>query len=213
MSIAEPLSYQVWICFLICIPVYIVALILLNYLYCGSTNWEAAASSVIRGALSERKSTNVKPPKHMYQKLLALMWAWMMLILISAYKGNLLAMITKPTMTTPFTNADGMVKQTEIKWEFTQGLFASYAKSKSSGTTLRRIFDQANTSSTSSYCASIAKKSRNIAMICAISSATSVIANDFSKTGTCNYYLSQDKILASDSALAFQVSKFPEPQS
>ena len=207
LSITEPLSFEVWICFLICIPVNIGALILLNYLYSGSTHWEAAASSVIRGALSERKSTNVKPPKHMYQKLMTLMWGWMMVVLISAYKGNLLAMITKPTINTPFTNADGMVEQTQIKWEFTQGLFPSYAQTKSPGTTLRKIYDQAITSSTSSYCQSIVKKSGNIAAICDIASATSVVANDFSKTGACNYYFSQDKILSSDSALAFPVSK------
>ena len=29
--------------------------------------------------------------------------------------------------------------------------------------------------------------------------------NDFSTTGTCSYYLTQDKIMATDSALAFPV--------
>ena len=75
----------------------------MNYLYSGSTNWEAAISSVIRGALSERK--NKLPPKNLYQKILVLVWSSMMMVLISAYKGNLLAKITQPTMNTPFTNA------------------------------------------------------------------------------------------------------------
>ena len=208
LSIAEPLSFEVWISFLICIPVNILVLILLNYLYSGYTYWEAATSSVIRGALSEHKNTNVKPPKHMYQKLLLLTWFSMMVVLISAYKGNLLAMITKPTINIPFTNFDGMVDQTQIKWEYTQGLFPSYAKTKSPGTTLRKIYEEAITSSTSSYCQTIVKNSGNKAAICDIASATSVVANDFSKTGTCNYYFTQDKILPSDSALAFPVSKY-----
>ena len=207
LSITDPLSYKVWICFLICIPAYIVAISLMNYLYSGSTNWEGAASSVIRGALSERKS--ILPPKHLYQKLLVLVWSWMMLVLISAYKGNLLAIITKPTMNTPFTIAEGMVEQTEIKWGFENGgLFSAYAKSMSPGTTLRKIYDHAITSSASSYnCWSIVKNSGNFAVICDISDASSLMANDFSKTGSCNYYLTKDRILATDSALAFPVSK------
>ena len=40
----------------------------------------------------------------------------MAVILISAYKGNLLAMITKPLMNAPFTNADEMVQQSGMKW-------------------------------------------------------------------------------------------------
>ena len=37
--------------------------------------------------------------------------------------------------------------------------------------------------------------------------ANLVSANDFSRTGTCNYYLTQDKFLESYAALPFQVSK------
>ena len=47
LSITDPLSLEVLICFLICIPVYILAMVLMNYFYSGNTNWETAASSVI----------------------------------------------------------------------------------------------------------------------------------------------------------------------
>ena len=212
LSITDPLSFNVWICFLICIPIYVGSIISMNYLYSGSTNWESAVSFVVRAALSERNWQNKLPSKYLYQKLMILIWGLMMVVLISAYKGNLLAIITKPTMTTPFINAEDMVEQNEIKWKVPSGLFSSYAKSKSPGTTLRKIIDRAITSSTSSAmsmdtCESVAKKSANIAIICDISSATSVMAKYFSKTGTCNYYLTQDKILATDNALAFPVCK------
>ena len=176
----------------------------MNFLHSGSTKWEAAVSSVIRGVLSERKSTNVKPPKHMYQKLLVLVWSWMMVVLISAYKGNLLAMVTKPGVNTPFTNAEGMVEQTQIKWGFVhRNLFSEYAKSKAPGTTLRKIYDEGDHIF---YINALSQLGNNAAII-DISTANSLIANDFSKTGACNYYLTQDKILATDSALAFQVSR------
>ena len=207
-SVTDPLAFKVWICFLICIPAYIMAISFMNYLYSGSTNWKAAFSSVIRGALSERKSTNVKPPKHMYEKILVLVWSWMMLVLISAYKGNLLAMITKPAMNTPFTNIEGMVEQTQMKWGLSnRGIFSKYARKQHPGTTLWRIYDQGIIYNKSMPCPSLVKELGNNAAICDIIPATSLIANDFSKTGTCKYYLTTDKMLATVNALAFPVSK------
>ena len=134
------------------------------------------------------------------------MWGWMMVVLISSYKGNLLAMITKPTMNTPFTNADGMLQQNNIEWEIEKGIFQSYAMTTSPGTTMRMIYEQANKPPTSSYCASIIRKSGNIAAVCDISTATYIVARNFSQTGICSYYFTQDKILVSDSALVFPVS-------
>ena len=204
-SIIDPLSRSVWICFLTCIPLYIVAMSFMNYHYSGVFDWESVAGSIIRGVLSERR--NRSPPKHIYQKLLVLIWSWTMLVLISAYKGNLLAIITKPSMNVPFLNVESMVEQTQMKWGFNSGvLFRRYAKSRPPGTTLRKIYEQAMTVSTHPYCHSVLKKLGNNAAICDISGARAVIANDFSKTGTCNYFLTEDKILAIDSALAFSVS-------
>ena len=120
-------------------------------------------------------------------------------------------MITKPAMNTPFTDAKGMVEQDQMKWGWDfgdDGLFALFAKSQAPGTTLRRIYDEGIlTSSNSLHCNSIVEKSRYIAAICDISGAIYVTANDFSKTGTCNYYLTENRIFATDQALAYPVSK------
>ena len=211
LSVTDPLSLEVWICFIICIPVYISIIVSLNYVYSGTTKWGAAASSVIRGALSERRTA--LPPKHLYQKCLILVWSSMMLVLTTAYKGNLLAMITKPTMNIPFRDADSMVEQTQIQWGvWHHGILGSYAKSKSPGTTMRKIMDRGieftNDEVWADDCyTSAAKKSGDIATICDISSAINVVTKDFSKTGTCNYYLTDDHILATGNALAFQVCK------
>ena len=112
----------------------------MNYIYCGDTNWELVTSFIVRGALSEHKGTYIKPPKQLYQKGLFLLWSWMMLVLISAYKGNLLAIITKPSMKMPFMNVEDMVEQTQMKWGFNSGvLFRRYAMSKPPGTTLLQL--------------------------------------------------------------------------
>ena len=204
LSITDPLSFEVWMCFLISIPSYIVAIIIMNYIYSKSTNWEEVVSIVIRGALSEDKATYIKPPNYLYQKLLVLIWSWMMLVLISAYQDNLIALITKPSINIPFTNKEGMIKQNQIKWGLADGgLFTDYAKSKDQETTLRTMYDK-NIKNHGVSQINL-KELENNALICDISEALSIMAKDFSKTGTCNYYLTQDQILATDSALAFQV--------
>ena len=177
----------------------------LNYIYIGSTNWEGSASSVIRSAFSERKSTTFKSPRHSYQKLLLIMWSWMMVVLTSAYKGNLLAMITRPTMKTPFSDAAGMEEQTQIKWAMWEedALLNSYAKTKPPGTLFKRIIDQA-IKCFDSYC-NDEKQFGDVALVSDITSLMYIMENDFSTTGTCSYYLTQDKIMATDSALAFPV--------
>ena len=81
----------------------------MNFLYSGEPDWVATANYIIRSALSECKSSNVKPPKQLYLKFMTLMWGWMMVVLISAYSANLLAMITRPSFHAPFMNAEGMV--------------------------------------------------------------------------------------------------------
>ena len=214
LSITDPFSFEVWVCFIICIPVFIGVMLLMNYMKSGSPNLEATASFVLRSALSEDKYR--LPPKHLYQKIMVLVWSCMMLVLICSYKGDLTSIITKPIMNAPFTNADDMVKQTNIKWGLSSAaaLFNSYAKSMSPGSTLKKIYEKriifpinGTTLDPCYKSASQAKESGNVAAICDISNARKVITKDFSTTGSCNYYLTQDQILSSGNAIAFQVSE------
>ena len=180
----------------------------MNFLYSGQPNWVDTASSIIRSALSECKSSNVKPPKQLYQKLMTLTWSWMMVVLISAYKANLLAMITRPSLNAPFMNAEGMVGQTGIKWQLKEtGLFSSYAKELDPERVLRKVYDKGISIPSASFNKQVRKKvlQQGNALICDISEAREILADTFSENGTCNYILTEDKILASDSALAFQV--------
>ena len=127
-----------------------------------------------------------------------------MLILISGYKANLLAMITRPTLDIPFTNAQDMVEQTSIKWALADaGLFSGYAKSFDHRSTLRKIYDQVITTYDLNHI--VMEDFANNALICDIAHCERIIAKDFSITGTCNYFMTEDKILAFDSAFAFQV--------
>ena len=140
-SMTDPFSSLVWIFFLISIPTYVGATISMNYFYSRSTNWENTINFVIRIIFSE--NTNNLPPKYLYQKFLVQVWSWMMFVLILGYSCNLRALLTKPIMKIPFTDSEGMVEQTEMKWGFIQGgQFSDYAQSKDAGPTLRKIYDQ-----------------------------------------------------------------------
>ena len=207
-SIKDPYSSIVWICFLICIPIYIGAMISMNYLYGISTSWENTINFVIRTVFQE--DTDNLPPKHLYQQLLVQVWSWMTFVLILGYLCNLRALLTKPIMNIPFTDSEGMVQQTEMKWGFIhRGQFSDYAQSEDAGPTLRKIYDQAIADKTafnkSFSCHKIVNE--GYAAICDISVAKKVITNEFGKDGTCNYYLTNDRMLASDNVLAIQVSK------
>ena len=212
LSILDPLSVEVWIGLLICIPVYITGMAVLNYIYTGYPNCEATMSFVLRTVLAEDKWQ--LSPKPIYQKILVLVWSGMMLVLISAYQGDLTSIITTPLMNAPFMNADGMVEQSQIKWGWSEGetLFPDYLKSYSPGTTLREMYEKSmtfpNTVTRVDDCyisAFQAKESGSVAAICDISSARAVVTKDFSKFGTCNFYVTHDRFLSSGNVLAIQV--------
>ena len=128
------------------------------------------------------------------------MWSWMMVILISAYTANLLAMITRPSLNTPFTNVEGMVEQTQIQWALPhESIFSYYAKRLAPGTPLRKVYEEKAITYTHFNIKSTIKESRDTAFILDIAVALDIIGTDFSKTGTCNYFLTEDKILNVDS--------------
>ena len=187
-------------------------MISMNYLYSRSANWENTITFVIRVIFSENKGN--LPPKHVYQQLLVQVWSLMTFVLILGYLCNLRALLTKPLMKIPFTDSEGMVQQTEMKWGFIQGgQFSDYAQSEDAGPTLRKIYDQAMSDKTafnkSFSCHKIVDG--GYAAICDISVAKKIITEVFGKDGTCNYYLTYDRMLASDNVLAIQACNIPYP--
>ena len=184
----------------------------MNYLNSRSANWEKTITFVIRVIFSENRGN--LPPKHLYQKLLVQVWSWMTFVLILGYLCNLRALLTKPLMKIPFTDSEGMVQQAEMKWGFIQGgQFSYYAQSEDAGPTLRKIYDQAMSDKTafnkSFSCHKIVDG--GYAAICDISVAKKIITEVFSKDGTCNYYLTYDRMLASDNVLAIQACNILYP--
>ena len=202
-SFIYPLSFVVWICFLLCIPAFIVAIVLTNYVYSGTFQWEAAASSVIRSALSERRGIKKTSPKLFHQIFLVLVWSWMMVILISSYKGNLLAMICSHDR-----NLQPKIHTPIIKWGVwgQDSLFAPYAKS-SPRPTMRMLIDRAALCPDIT-CSAEMQQDEEFAVIMEKTFALQTISKDFTKTGICNYYKAVGEIIfRTDQNFAFQVRK------
>ena len=194
---------------MVSIPAFVGVMCLMNYLYSGYANWESSGGFVLRNAFSEHHAN--MPDKNLYQKLLVIVWAWVMFILISAYAGELTAFITKPALNLPFTTVEGLVKQTQMKWAVDKfDILTQYAESKPRGTVMRTMIDQSIMFSYdeewADECFTVsAEKSGDTASLCDITDAIFAQSNRFSKTGTCDYFLTEDRILAFNNALAFQV--------
>ena len=182
---------------------------LMNYLYSGQTNWEESGSFVLRNALVEHADM---PDTNLYQKCLVLVWSLMTLVIMCSYAGSLTAFITKPGLNLPFSNVEGMVKQTDLRWAVTEGsILTPYAENMPQGSVMKTMIEQANTFSygvkwADNDCFTAeGEKSGDIASICDYTAALFAQSNDFSKTGKCNYFLTEDKFLPFSMALAFQV--------
>lgn len=181
----------------------------MNYLYSGNTNWEESGSFVLRNALVEHADM---PDTNLYQKCLVLVWSLVTLVITCAYAGSLTAFITKPGLNLPFSNIEGLVKQTEIKWAVTEGsIFTPYANSMRQGSAMKTMIEQAQTfkygvewADNDCFTAE-GERSGDIASICDYTAALFAQSNDFSKTGKCNYFLTKDKFLPFSMGLAFQV--------
>ena len=208
----DPLAFDTWICFLVSIPVFTGVMCLLNYLYGGNSNWEESGSFVLRNAFVEHADM---PDKYLYQKCLVWVWSLMTWIIMCGYAGSLTAFITKPGVNLPFSNVEGLVKQTEYKWAVTEGsIFTPYAKENfEEGSVMRTLIDQAQTfeygvewADNDCFTAE-GEKAGDIASICDYTAALFAQSNDFSKTSKCNYFLTKDKFLPFYMGLAFQVGK------
>ena len=109
-------------------------------------------------------------------------------------------------------NAEQMLRQEEIKWAAWDGsLFTRVAKDSPPDSVTRRLIERAVFISKEKevwpdncFTAST-KKSRKVAAICDVTSASFVLSKDFSETGKCNFYLTSDKFLSSGNVMALQV--------
>ena len=127
------------------------------------------------------------------------------------FPGALTAMITKPTLDMPINNAEELMNQNEISWSIEDGTAViEFLKASPPNSRLRRLVEGAKLLSSSEMNGcyvkeAITKQSGQFASICDINSIMTLLSQDYSETGTCNYYLTEEKFQLTSNAMALQV--------
>ena len=211
LSFLLPFTIEVWICCLIVTPMAIIAMGLLDYVFCKKVKWMSIVDFVMRSAvLQHGQRLN---DKETYQKILSIFWLWSATVLTFAYSGNLVAMITRPSLHLPINNVDEMLNQYEISWVVEPGIgIVDYMSDSPPGSTMRRLLEGATLLDTTvewaNACYDVETfKSRKFASICDLVSIKALIHDDFSRDARCNYYYVEDFLSVVPSVMAIQVGE------
>ena len=125
------------------------------------------------------------------------------------FVGALTAIITKPSLDMPIKNVDDLLNQDEISWSVEDGIaLIEFFRASPPSSRLRRLIEEANLSEmTGCLIDEQRKDSSKFASICDINSIMTLLSQDYSQTGTCNYYRTEDKFQMTNNAMALRASK------
>ena len=204
---ATPFAYHVWLFIIISIPTYIAIMGLAEYMYTGLADWDKICGFVLRNAFSEQNSISIINHIQVYQKILITVWLWSVLVLVQAYAGSLTAILAKPIFQEPINSLDELLIQNEVPWVMEKGVWVEYLASTAvSGSAMKQLYDRATFMSPLSpqergmygcYTAKIKQERKKFASLCDKGSIMAMISQDFSKTGKCNFYRTEDKLFTS----------------
>lgn len=215
-----PFNLEVWIFSLISIPIFTIASGLTDYFGNGSVDWITVLGFVFRNVLSEsfqsyhRFIKRLSDKKQYTKLMLSVVWIWSCFILVKSYSGNLTAFITKPKlvmqfeMPEDFLNQDDMTLVVSDETAITEMLMQSPPKS-----TMGMLFDETkrmtwNKHWPSSCFNNSTQYTKRHASICDVTSIMSLLSDDFSQSGKCNWYTTKTTFFHVPMVMAFQVGKF-----
>ena len=180
------------------------AMALTDFLYYGFADWGLLCGFILRNALSEQNSKMPDNSK-IFQKILILTWLWSVLVLVQSYSGNLTAMLAKPILQNPIRTLEELLDQNEISWVIEKGTVAEYfTNTAAPGSGMKRLFERATIMSPLTpkermmygcYTSKLVND-KTYATVCDKGSIWTLLAQDFTENGMCNFYLLQDKFLS-----------------
>lgn len=203
-------SYEVWVAMFISIPIVMLAMLSAECIYSNTFSWKKSIGFVLRIALLD---VSCKKPEKNISPALALTWMFAMFCLASGYAGNLKAILAKPPLEKTIKNAADLANQAEIPWVVLQGDdFYKYATKLTKGSTMRTLSDKAQYMNADDewYGKCFTSETKNAdkyASVCQGMGVRDLLARDFSSTGTCNYYTTEDTFLNAPQSMLLQVSR------
>ena len=214
-AISHPLGNEVWYALITCAPMYLLVMGLADYAFLGVAKWQQLSGFILRNIFSEHAEMPLI--KNSYQKILVITWVALTYLLVECYAGNLKAMLTAPGLPNPIKNATEFLNQNEIRLVLQKGELAEYNFKYTSDpdTIERKLGNIASVSDAkltpTEYlkygCYSTEQYNSGMnAAICGNGEFWALISYDFSRTGQCNFYKTEDMFFRSPITLgAFQV--------
>ena len=218
----NPFTPELWLLYIVSIPVCLIGMILIHFLCSGSFGVEATVSFVVRIALIDHNNSgrNLEIAKRYQQKLAIITMVLSFMVLTYSYSGNLTAMLTKPQLPSPIRTLNELLNQSEVPWVIDSDDFVVALMSAAPpGSLTKKLYERStkislmdSTGATVCYTDEL-KEDGTHGAICSMEDFRALTANDFNITRKCNYYVVEQKFLQSWAALAIQVGQqaFAEP--
>ena len=210
MSLLHPFTPGVWICSLIFTPIMIIAMGSLDFIHYKKVKWLSIIDFVLRSAVFQHGQR--LNDEENYQRILTISWLCSATVITFAYAGNLMAMITRPSISLPISNVDDLLKQDDISWVVEPGIgIVDYMNDSPPGSKMKRLIDRAilldTTVDWANACYDVESfKAGTFASICDLVSIKALIHDDFSDDAKCNFYYMEDFLSVVPSVMAIQVN-------
>ena len=210
----NPFTPELWLSYIVSIPICLIAMILIHYLCSGTFRMEATVSFLVRIVLNEHNNSdrNLGLARRYQQKLAIITMVLSFMVLTYSYSGNLTAMLTKPQLESPIRFLSELLNQTEVPWVIdSKDFVATLMSAAPPGSLTKKLYERSTKmslmdSAGATVCYSDElKEDGTHGAICSLEDFKTLTANDFNITGKCNYYVVEQKFLQSWVALAIQV--------
>ena len=203
-------SVEVWVAIFFTVPFVMLAMAMAESISKNKFSWKTSVGFVLKIALLD---ASCKRPNKSISPSLALLWMLSVFCLASGYAGNLKAILAKPLLEKTIKSATDLANQNDIPWVVTKGDdFFKYASKLPEGSTMRNIRDNAVYLNKADdwYGRCFTRETKDAdkyASICQGLGVRDLLARDFSATGTCNYYTTEDTFLDAPQSMLVQVNR------
>ena len=208
-SFVNPLEFEVWIFWMISIPIFILSMGVADYIATRYIDWDTLVGFVLRNVFTEHTSV---PDKEYYQKIFIIVWTWSTFVLVMAFSGNLTAMITRPKVDMKINSFGDFLNQDEISLTVPdEYLYIEELEQYPANSPKRRALEQAQKLPLTGFWPNdcfnnYTYYTKKHASYCDIQSILDIFGKDFTKTGKCNWYeMTYDGLESNPMGMAFQV--------